>query len=587
MELKTTEWELKKHFYDSINSESYKKDINTYIENIEVFVKKYKGKIASLDIVELKEFYEDCDVLNVELYKVLIFNSLSISLDSQNQTLQKESLRLDKIAVDLGEKLLFISEEFKLIGYDKLIEYSRTDIMRFFRNSIIKQAKELKYTLSENEEKIYMQFSSATDSELFEQLTSSFAFKFREQVLTQDEIRTKRSSEDRQERKEAFESLASVFLNEQNKIVLSNLYSLVCRGNVLDVELRKYDTVMSERNESEELSDSTVNTLLDCVEKNYYLYHKFLKKKASFLELEKLETYDIFSPFPSCTKEPIYTFEEGWKLYIDTIRQVDVKLADFSENMLVDGRISVYPKLGKTGGAYAQYYKTIPEFVLLNWTNDYSDITTLAHELGHAFHGNLSKIQTCSSYYTPLTLAETASIFNETLMFEKLLEITTDKTLKRKLIYDRLNDLFATIFRQVMYVKFEKKCHEAFLKNEPMSSDDFNELWYLESLKLYGPDVNLDKDLIKHGWSSISHIFNTPFYCYTYAFGNIISLNIYQGYKESTDKEKFLNQYHSFLSAGGSEAPEDLLRDKFGIEFNDNFYQLAFRHIEELISKLD
>lgn len=586
MSIQKTEWDLKKHFYNSIEDIEYKKDFVTYLKKVKE-VQKYKGKIAELTDEEFLTFYQEIDVLNVEINKIFIFLSLSLSLDTQNQTLQKESAKIEKIVTDVSKEILFIEEEFKQIGFRRIMYYASLDSMKPFKNALISDAKGIQYTLTEAEEKLYLQLLSASSSDMFEELTGSLDFTFRGEKLTLEEVRTKRTDEDRQVRKEAIESIANVFASKQNQIVLSNLYALVCKGQNLDVEIRKYRTVMSSRNMSEEVEDNTVNILLKCVEDNYGLYHKFLGKKAKMLGLEKLEVYDIFAPFQTKDSGKEYSFEEGWKLYIDTISEVDKKLADFSLDMLEDNRISVFPHLGKTGGAYAQYEKSIPEFVLLNWTNSYSDVTTLAHELGHAFHGNLSKAQTSSVYYTPLILAETASIFNETLMFEKLLETTQEEELKKKLIFDRLDDIFGTIFRQVMYVKFEKFCHESFLKNEPMTYDDFNHTWFTESSKLYGPHVNVEKELLKHGWSGIPHIFNTPFYCYTYAFGNIISLNIYQGYKEAIDKEDFLSKYHSFLEAGGSDTPENLLKDIFNIEFNDNFYKLAFSHIEELISKLD
>ena len=581
-----TEWDLKKYFYESVRSESYNKDAEEYIKDVENFVLKYKGKIGSLSDEQFFEFYQDMDALGKNAEKITIYLSLLSSLNTQDQELNKENARIDKKFEKSNRSLLFISEELKNIGYDKLIYYSELEIMKPYKNPLINHANSLKYILSEPEEKIYMQVSDACSEDIYGELTSSFVFEVDENKMTQDEVRSLRESQDREERKKAYTALANVFLNPQNQIVLGQLYALVCRGSVLDVELRGYKTVMSQKNIGEEVSDNTVNILLDTIQNNYSLYHRFLKKKAEVLGLDTLETYDIMAPYTVEDNEE-YSFEKGWKLYMDTIKNVDSKLAEFSQEMLDNGRISVYPYPGKTGGAFAQYSKSLPEFVLLNWTNTYSDVTTLAHELGHAFHGNLSKVQTDMAFSTPLILAETASIFNETLMFETILANTKDEQLKKKLVYDRLDDIFATIFRQVMYVNFERKCHQSFLDNSPLTYGDFNNLWFAEVCELYGPGVNIDEKLVNYGWSSIPHIFHTPFYCYTYAFGNIISLNLFQMYKDSTNKDEFLTKYHSFLAAGGSDTPENLLRDIFGLEFNESFYSLAFKHIEDLLGKLD
>jgi len=586
METIKTEWDLQKYFYESIQSEDYKKDIEAYTIKTEDFVLKYKNKIALLNDEKFLEFYNDMDVLGKESEKVYIFLSLLSSLNTQNQELNKENTRVGKIFEKANRKLLFISEELKTVGYEKMLYYSNLEIMKPYKNPILNHANSLKYILSEQEEKIYMQVSEATEDDIYGELTASFTFDVDGEKITQDEVRTLRESPNRETRKKAFEALSSVFSNRQNQIVIGSLYALVCKANVLDIELRGYKTVMSQRNISEEVSDETVDTLLSSVEKNYSLYHRFLNKKAEIIGVDKLETYDIYAPY-TVENNNKFSFENGWKFYIDTIKGVDTKLADFSQEMLDNGRISVYPKHGKTGGAYAQYTKSLPEFVLLNWTDNYSDVTTLAHELGHAFHGNVSKIQTDMAYSTPLILAETASIFNETLMFETILANTQDEKLKKKLIYDRLDDIFSTVFRQVMYVNFEKQCHQSFLENKPLTYEDFNNIWVSEIKKLFGTDINIDEEFLKYGWSAIPHIFHTPFYCYTYAFGNIISLNLYQMYKESNDKEEFLKKYHSFLAAGGSDTPENLLKNIFGIEFNESFYRLAFTHIEDLLKQLD
>jgi oligoendopeptidase F len=582
-----TEWKLENYFYKSITDKKIKQDLEIFEKKSEKFIKKYKGQIALLEPKKFFIFLEEMDSVSMEAEKVMIYLGLISSLNTQDQKIQKESARVEKIFSESAEKFLFIDKEYKQIGSDILLKRSQEELFKPFKNYLVDVSNTLKYSLDESQEKVCIKLGAASSTNLFEELTSSFFFSIRNQKLLEEQVRTLREDQNREKRLEAFKSLSEVYLTKQNQIVLGNLYSLVCKENIADIELRKYNSVMSPRNVSEELSDETVNFLLKKVADNYSLYHSFLKKKAKFLKLKQLRTHDIFAPFPSKTKEKKFTFEEGWKLYKDTVEKVDPKLAVFSDEMLESGRISVYPKAGKTSGAYAQYTKNIPEFVLLNWSNSTSDVSILAHELGHAFHGSLSKIQSGLVYDTPLTLAETASIFNETLMFETLLQKITDKEEQKRLIYNRLDDIFGTIFRQIAYIRFEKRCHESFQKNEPLTFEDYNKFWLEEMRKLYGDAVKLDDDLIKHNWSCISHIYQSPFYCYTYAFGNIISLNIYQAYKTALDKEEFIKKYHQFLAAGGSDTPENLLNDIFGIKFDANFYKLAFTNIKNLLDKLD
>jgi len=584
-----TEWDLKKYFYSSTNDENIKKDIDLYKDKVESFIARYrvKGNIFNLDEEGFLIFLEEMDVLNIDAEKVSIYLSLLSSLDTQNQDIQKESIKLQKMFSEYSEKFLFIDEEFKEIGWKRFEYFSGLNIFSDFKNYLRTTGINLQYLLSEPEEKVAIKLGTAYSNNLYEELTSSFNFNFRGDSISEDEVRTFREDQDRGKRLDAFKSLADVYSNKQNQIVLGNLYSLICKDNVADVEMRKFSTVMSQRNISEELSDDTVDVLIKNVSDNYKLYHKFLFKKAEILGLEKLENHDIFAPFPDLEDLEGMPFEEGWELYKNTIEKIDTKLATFSDDMLNTGRISVYPKEGKTSGAYAQYTQKLPEFVLLNWANSIGDVATLAHELGHAFHGNLSKKQKGLVYHTPLTLAETASIFNETIMFETLLNLAENKAEKNKLICNRLDDIFSTVFRQITYILFEKRCHESFQRNEPLTFDDYNRIWLEEMTKLFGTSVNLNENLVKYGWSSISHIFQSPFYCYTYAFGNLISLNLYQNYKNSSDKNDFLKKYHEFLSAGGSDTPENLLKNIFDMKFDENFYNTAFSNINELIDKLD
>ncbi len=582
-----TEWQLDKYFYSSIHDENLKKDFNLFLAKSDSIIEKYKGKISMLNEADFLVFLEEVDSLHEYSDKVFVYLGLVSSLDTQNQETQKEITKIEKILSEYSEKFLFIDEEYKLMGWKKFEALTHLDNMLPFKNYIRNTGVNIQYMLSELEEKVIIKLDTAYNSNLYEELVTSFEFNFRDDRISEDEIRTLRESQDREIRKDAFKALAEIYLTKQNQIILGNLYSLVCKDNVAGVELRKYSTVMSERNLSEEVSDETVNNLLKNVSDNYHLHHSFLEKKAKMLGLTKLENHDLYAPFPSNLEEKKFSFEEGWELYKNTMQNVDSKLLEFSEDMLNTGRMSVYPKQGKASGAYAQYTKTLPAFVLLNWANSSSDVSTLAHELGHAFHGFLSKNQKNIVYHAPLTLAETASIFNETLMFETLLEITEDKEEKRKLIYNRLTDIFGTIFRQVAYVLFEKRCHESFQRNEPLTYDDYNNMWFEEIEKFMGSHINLNKDIMKHGWSSIPHIFHTPFYCYTYAFGNIISLNLYQRYKDTENKAEFIEKYHELLSAGGSDTPENLLNNIFGIKFDESFYKLAFTNIAELLNKLD
>lgn len=581
-----TEWDLAKYFYSDPFSYEITQDIESSIVAAHTFASKYKDKINTLSEDEFLEYMNYSDFLFERAHKVYMYLGFMQSTDLQDTAISKKISTLDKMFSDVSELLLFVNEEYKKIGYEKFMQLAGNPKFNDFKNYLTQQANNIKYLLSDKEERVYLKLNNANSDNLYDEYNSCFEFKCNDKILSEDEVRALRESQDRDERKRAFESIAEIYKDKKNQIAIGSMYSLVCKNDIADLELRGYKNVMSERNLGEEVSDEAVDMLINEVKKNYHLYHRYLKIKAKFLGIDKLETHDIFAPFPKAGETEKYDFEKGWNLYMDIISRVDKRLYDFSNDMVNGSRMSVYPKPNKVGGAYASYGKNMNSFVLLNWADTFSDVTTLAHELGHAFHGQLSQSQKNSAYGTPMTLAETASIFNETLMFENMIPTVSDDE-KKVLISSRLDDIFGTIFRQIAYTMFEKRCHESFLANNPLTYKEYNQIWLEEMNEMYGSYVNVDPELVKYTWAAIPHFQHTPFYCYSYAFGNIISLNIYQTYKDSDNKEDFIVKYHSLLEAGGSDTPENLINNIFGIKFDSKFYDVAFKHVSDLLDMLE
>lgn len=581
-----TEWNLARHFYNGVEDPRLMQDVNAYVLKVDDFNRKYNGRMASLSDDEFFQFTEDINDLSSSV-KVSFYLGLISSLYTQDQSIQKTMQRLAKVWADCEDKLTFVDEGYKALGYDFLMRLSASERFAPYKNHLVFQANSLKYALSEVQEKLLIKKAAVDDNNMFDELSSSFEFEFQGKKVTGEEVRSWRENKDRSARFEAFRSIADKYALPQNQIVFGIMYALVCKDNVFEKEMRGYSTIMESANLSEEMSNEAVDGLIKTISDSYGLYHEFLEKKAKILGIDDFSIHDVFAPVESGEEDDKIPFEKGWNMYLNAIKGVDPKLHAFSLDMMNDERMSVFPYKGKTGGAYANYASNIKEFTLLNWTDTYGDVTTLAHELGHCFHGYLSKQQKTLVYSTPLTLAETASIFNETLMFDAMMKTDISPKKKLSMISSRLDDIFGTIFRQIMFTRFERRCHESFDRNEPLTYEDFNRMWLEETEALYGKNVKIDGELVKYNWASVPHIFHTPFYCYTYAFGNLISLNLVQSYKESDDKQAFIEKYHSLLAAGGSERPEDLLMKVFGMKIDDKFYEVGLRSIKDLLLEMD
>ena len=375
---------------------------------------------------------------------------------------------------------------------------------------------------------------------------------------------------------------------------MGNIYSSVCKDSISEIKLRGFKGVMQQRNISEQVPDKAIETLLETVSENYSLYHRFVKIKAQILKNksllgdyqrqdDKIDVEDLNAPIT--TKETNIEFDKAKSIFLDTLKDFDSSFYDFSTQMFNEGRVDVYPKHGKMGGAFASYEKDFDSFVLLNYTGKLRDVSTIAHELGHATHGFLSQKQTHKVYHSGLCLAETASVFNEMLFFENFVKTLDDKQDKLSFMEARLSDIFATIFTQVMYTRFEKECHETFLAGKSLTYPDFNKLWNKYRKEYYGDQVviNVEADQ-DSGWSSIPHFFKTPFYCYSYSFGNLLTFSLYQKYIEDNS---FVDSYKEVLAAGGSKAPYDLLiKHDLDITSKD-FYLGGIKVIQRMLDEFE
>ena len=585
-----TKWDLEKYYYKSLDEKKLNEDISKIMPYVKVFAKKYKNKIKKFSAKDFLKFFEDEEKISKHIHKIgLYFNYLS-ALDTQNQDVIKKKGEFDFLMTEVSNELLFISQEFKEIGFDKLIKLSKDKLLQNYENYFFQKAISIKYLLDEKTEyALNLKENSGSDAfeNLYEELTNSFMFKVKVngkiKEVTDSEVRMMRTSPNEKIRVEALRSLREVYNDKKIQITLGNAYSAIVKDCTSEIKLRKFKSVMSPRNLSEELSEEVVSMLLDEVEKAYPLYQRYLKIKAKILGKTKLKNSDLFAPISNIEKE--FKFEESLNLFLNVLKEFDEEFYKFSIDMFENGRVDVFPKKGKRGGAFASYDPGFESFVLLNHTNKIRDVMTLAHELGHATHGHLSQVQKPHVFESTLSLAETASVFNEMLVSESIIKNLSTKE-KLDFLEKKLDDVFSTIFRQVQYVLFEKKVHETIFNGKELTFVDFNKMWREEQIKLTGNTVEYDVPAEEEGgWSTIPHIFRSPFYCYSYAFGNILVFALYNRYKE--EGKPFVNKYKNILKAGGSRKPYDLLK-KNGFDIKSReYYKSGLKVVETMVDEFE
>ena len=584
-----TNWDLN-GYYSGLEDINLKDDLEKVKQIVDDFVSKYQAKIASLTETELVGFYEMDSQIDYLINKIAIYLHSLKSLETQNQNVLKASGEFENLMIELANKTLFISEEFKQIGNQKLLELSKHPILKDYSNSLVKKADSVQYLLdTKTEYALNLKANSGASSydNLREEYTTSFEFEVNingeTKKITEDEVRSLRMSADENIRKEAFRSIRAVYNNPQTQIVLGNTYSAIVKDSVSDIKLRGYKNVMSPRNKDEQLPDTAVDMLILEVQNQYPLFQRFLKAKAKLMGKEKLMNWDILAPIGDTEAE--YTFSEGKDLYLKVIKEFDQEFYDYSLEMFTKGRVDVFPKTGKRGGAYCMYDSGFESIVLLNYTNKLHDVSTLAHELGHAIHGHFSQNQKSQVFNTGMSLAETASIFNETIL-NNAIEKTLNQQDKISHLASHLNDIFSTIFRQIQYTSFERRVHEILLSGKELGYKDYNLLWREEIVKMQGDVVEYDVPAENEStWSGIPHIFSTPFYCYSYSFGNILSFSLYEMYLEKGSD--FIEIYKNILKAGGSKTPYDLLIE-YGIDITKpEFYRKGLKVIENMVVEFE
>jgi len=595
----TQTWDLQRYFYQSISDPQIDLDYNGVEKLVDDFVTKYKGKIGTFGPEDFLEFFHDDDQINHKLYKILIYLHLESSLDTQDQDIIKKNGDLELKLITLSNKLLFVSTEFKKLGYEKLLEYSQNIDLKAYHNYFLQKANNVKYLLDENTEKaLNLKENSGANSfnKLYEELTNSFDFELeidgQIEKLTQEEIRAYRMHENEDLRQKAYQSLNQKFCDKPIQITLGNTYSALVKDWTSELKIRGFKGVMSQRNIREEMPDKAVDMLFTEVEKRYDLYHRFLKIKHKLVidsgqqksGGDKLKSWNLLAPVTF--KKVEYKFEDALELFLDTVKNFDSEIYDIVIEMFTQNRVDVYPKKNKTSGAFSLSDKGFDSFVLLNFTGKMDDVSTIAHELGHAVHGVLSQKQPNQVYNTSLCLAETASVFNEMLFAESFYNNLQTKEEKVHFLSDRIQDIFATIFTQIMYAGFEKEVHQKIAADTDLTYEDFNKLWRKHQLKLFGNMVEFDTDENQAiGWSTIPHLFRAPFYVYSYAFGNLLTFSLFSKYKQ--EGKKFVSDYKQILATGGGLAPYELLFEN-GIDITDpQFYQHGLNELEKMIIELE
>ncbi len=560
-------------------TENEQKLIDELHQKTDLFISKketLKPTISSSELINLFELEEQIILISSKL-------STKTGLKNCEDVLNKEILKkLQSIELDLtnlSNNLIFFTHFIKDLDEEnaKRLESNLGRFTYYFKDI----RRSLPHSRTLEEEKI-INLKDLSGESVLETLrsiiTGKFSFMWDEEKINEAQLSVKATDSSPEVRMKAYDLLLNKYKETSDEI--GEIY----KGVSLDwfneqVNIRKHSTSISARNFSNTLSDETVQILLKTVRNSRKIFQKYFQLKSKILNIPN-SRYHVYAPYKIESKK--YSFEESKQIVLETFKEFSEEMYDLANLIFEKGNVHSDILPSKRGGAFCTYYdKDAVPYILLNHTDDLNSLLTMAHEFGHGVHGQLAKDKTQMTYHSATALAETASIFAEMLLTEKLKKNAT-KEEKIYLLIHHLDGLFASILRQVYFVLFEEKAHD--LVSKGVGTDELNNLYFDLLKEQFGEEMEIP-EIFKYEWLRIPHIFELPFYCYSYSFGNLLVLALYQKYKEEGDS--FIPKYLEILKAGGDNTIEDILLSSNINPNSEEFWNSAISKIEEDIKELN
>lgn len=571
--------------YPKADGLEMKKDFNEMEKKVAAFEKKRElltPSISKADFMAvvhvLEEIYEVASRLGS--YAELLFTE-----DTQSQSSQALVARTQQLMAETENRTLFFGLWWKDLPAETAAALmADSGDYRYW----LEEMRHFKpHTLSEPEEKVINTKNvtgvSALNT-LYDAITNRYTFKIevegKAKELTRGELMMYARDFDADLRAKAYQELYRVY--GQDGPILGQMYQTLVRDwHNEEVDMRHFTSPISARNLGNDLPDEVIDTLLKVAEKNTDTFQRFFELKAKLLGVKKLRRYDVYAPIAKSDKR--YDYEKATEKVFASFSEFDPRFETLAKRVFDEDHLDAEVRKGKQSGAFcATVSPKLTPWVLLNYQGKSDDVSTMAHELGHAIHSMLAAEHTLFTQHACLPLAETASTFGEMMLIDRLLTEETDEGVKRDLLFRQVDDAYATIQRQAFFALFEKQAHQMVM--DGASVDEMADA-YMKNLKeQFGSAVEVN-DEFKWEWVSIPHIYHTPFYVYAYAFGQLLVFALYKQFK--AEGESFKPKYIKFLSAGGSEAPVKLLLEA-GMDIRQaSFWQGGFDVIRGLVDQLE
>lgn len=544
------------------------------------FAASHEGEVAAIDGPGLGAAMTELAAISDLAGRALSFVHLRFAADTEDPAIGALLQHATERATAIQTKLLFFELEWVALDDDHADRLLATEGLEFCRHHLKLERRYRDHLLTAPEERIVTELSltgRGAWSRLFDELTSAIGVQLPgdEEPVTLDQALSGMFDPDRERRRAVAEAVTEAL--QPGIRTRAYAFNTLLQEKATTDRLRSYPHWLASRNLSNEASDQSVQALVEAVEGRYELARRWYRTKAKLLGVERLADYDRMAVLGA--DDEVIEWPEGKRIVLETFESVSPRMSEIAGRFLDERWIDVPPRPAKRGGAFsASTVPSVHPYVMLNWTDRRRDVTTLAHELGHGIHQYLAREQGIFHQDTPLTVAETASVFAEELVFGRLLSDADDPRARLNLLAESIEGQIATVFRQIAMNRFEDQVHKVRRSEGELSVERFGEIWAGTQEDLLGDAVEIT-DGYRSWWSYVPHFIGSPGYVYAYAYGQLLALSVYRLYTERG--AEIVPGYLQMLACGGSRPPEELGR-LVGVDLADpGFWDRGLDLVEE------
>jgi oligoendopeptidase F len=578
------EWNLH-DLYSGPDDSRFAADLDGALAEAKAFRERYRGKVADLDAAGLNEATAESERIHSIVTRAQTYAELRYAADTSDESRGALAQRAREQGTAIETELLFFELEWVEVDDDRAEQLLADPALATYANVLRAERRYRPHVLSEPEERLDAEKSVTGNSawvRLFEELVAELGVELDGTKTSLDEALARlQQLSDQGARRAVAEAVTDTLAPGLR--TRAYILNTVLNERTIEDRLRTYPRWISSRNLSNEISDEAVDSLVEALTSRYDIPQRYYRLKATLLGLDTLYDYDRYAPLED--EPPTVSWDEARDTVLEAFGNFDPRAGEIISGFFERNWIDAALRPGKVSGAFCA--TTVPDvhpYVLMNYAGERRSVLTLAHELGHGLHGVLAQPLGLLNARSPLTLAETASVFGEALTFQLLLEREDDPKARLSLLTGRIEDALATTFRQIAINRFEDAAHAARRSEGELPVERVNELWADTQREMLGDAVRVS-DGYRTWWSYIPHFIGVPGYVYAYAFGYLFSLAIYERYVEEGDA--LVEPVFDLLRAGGSAPPGELAR-RVGFDIEDpGFWSAGLEAVSVLVDEAE